>query len=221
KVLMEEKTNWSDARERCHSEGLVLAEPDDTIAVPLTRFVLQRYGNGSFWANARLEGGKFIWQRSNKTLDINMRLRTPRQPVSGDQGSLGDCLSLSVSEEDWMNDTSLPYQPHDCSDIQLYPLCEKILQDKKTLKDSLLIFEENISTDMAKTETNISLRLDTIIQSLSTIQEAVGPVQESNSRNDPLLVLLEKKIKKLNKFEKKLSTTIDTIETGISTIKYR
>ncbi|CAL4247334.1 unnamed protein product, partial [Meganyctiphanes norvegica] len=158
----------------------------------------------------------------NKTLDSNTRLRTSGQPASGDLlGRLGDCLSLLVSEEAWRNDTCLPFHPHDGSDIQMYPLCERILQDMKTLKDPIFILEENISTNKIKTETNISLRLDTIEQSLSTLQEAVGPVQDSNSKKYSLLVLVENIFTNLTKFEKRISTSMDAIETGISITKYR
>ncbi|CAL4162835.1 unnamed protein product, partial [Meganyctiphanes norvegica] len=121
---------------------------------------------GSFWINAHIEAGKFLWQRSNKTLDSNTRLRTTGQP--GDLDSPGDCLSLLVSEDDLEYYPGLPYNPHDCSDNQHYPLCERILQDtQQLLKDPLLVLEETISINIAKMENNVHLILDTIDKSIS------------------------------------------------------
>ncbi|CAL4076069.1 unnamed protein product [Meganyctiphanes norvegica] len=220
KVLMEEKTNWSDARERCHSEGLVLAEPADTIAVPLTRFLLQRYGHGSFWINAHIETGKFLWQRSNKTLDSNTRLRTTGQP--GDLDSPGDCLSLLVSEDDLEYYPGLPYNPHDCSDNQHYPLCERILQDtQQSLKDPLLVLEENISINIAKMENNVSLILNTIEKRISTLHEAVESHPNTESLKARLRELAGNISTDLTKVSTKLSTRLDDTAKTISTLEVR
>ncbi|CAL4120899.1 unnamed protein product [Meganyctiphanes norvegica] len=214
-VLREQGTTWNEAGQRCRSQGLVLAEPTDTVVVPLRRFLLQIYGSVSFWINGQRDGGKFIWQRTNKTLVSNTGIWSSRQPAPGDLDSSGDCLSLWVLEEDWRNDTSLPYHPHDCSDIQLYPLCERILQKVMSPKDHLLMLEEN----MDKTEKYISLTLDTIENSISTILEAVETLQDRDLHDYPLLDLAANISTNQIEFERKVSTTIDKIENGISTIK--
>ncbi|CAL4145417.1 unnamed protein product, partial [Meganyctiphanes norvegica] len=68
-IFRDQPSNWTDAVKRCQSKGLVLAEPSDTVAVPLRRFLLERYGDGSFWVNARGNQRKIMWQRGNKALE--------------------------------------------------------------------------------------------------------------------------------------------------------
>ncbi|CAL4169329.1 unnamed protein product, partial [Meganyctiphanes norvegica] len=143
KIVRNRQTNSEDAEQVCHSEGLFLAEVHNTVSVPLTRFLLQRYGEGSYWINAKGEAGTFMWQRSNKAVNSNsiqLSLGHSDEVVTPNL-----CLSLVVSEEGWRNNSSQPYHPHDCSETEHYILCERLLEDSVTLKAPLLLFRESIT----------------------------------------------------------------------------
>ncbi|CAL4108000.1 unnamed protein product, partial [Meganyctiphanes norvegica] len=122
KVLRDQTSNWTDAEEQCQSQGLVLAEPSDTVVVTVRRILLEKYGNGSFWVNSKGNGSNFVWQRRSMRFDSNNSLWSQGHP--GDRVNPRYCLSLLVSSEYWMSYPGQPYYSHDCSDIDQYPLCE-------------------------------------------------------------------------------------------------
>ncbi|CAL4210978.1 unnamed protein product [Meganyctiphanes norvegica] len=170
KVFKNQKTKWSEADNICRSEGLTLAEPSDRTAMVLTGFLLQIYGNGTFWVNARSDGKKFLWQQSNKTLESYNRLWTPGQP--GDRVSPGHCLSLLVSEEEWRSYPGQPYHSHNCSEIEHYPLCQQLLQgDTHLMKSPILYLEENISQKMDDNEIKNNESDKVLLKSIKLLQD--------------------------------------------------
>ncbi|CAL4187631.1 unnamed protein product, partial [Meganyctiphanes norvegica] len=91
-ILGDRPSNWTEAKKRCQSQGLVLAEPSDNVVVPLRRLLLQGYGGTSFWVNAQGNLRTFMWPRANKALESDSPLWSPGQP--GDRATPLHCLAL-------------------------------------------------------------------------------------------------------------------------------
>ncbi|CAL4121222.1 unnamed protein product, partial [Meganyctiphanes norvegica] len=89
------------------------------------------------------------------------------------------------------------------------------------LKDPLLILEENVSINIAEMEKKIPLVLDTIEKSISTLFEADGPHQNTESLNVRLLELAGNISTDLTKVRTKLSARLDKTVRTISTLKAR
>ncbi|CAL4149539.1 unnamed protein product, partial [Meganyctiphanes norvegica] len=197
-VFRDHPSNWTDAVKRCQSEGLVLAEPSDTVAVPLRRFLLDRYGDGSFWLSARGDQRKFVWQSTNKDLDDDSTLWSPGQP--GDRYTPLYCLSLLAWDIDLKRSPGQPYYSQDCSNVFNYPLCERILEKTETLKSPTIALAENISITLDTIENDL---IDSILMYNKSIDEIL---QDTQLMKESLLVL-----------EENLSTQLESVETNIST----
>ncbi|CAL4145415.1 unnamed protein product, partial [Meganyctiphanes norvegica] len=209
-IFRDQPSNWTDAVKRCQSEGLVLAEPTDTVAVPLRRFLLERYGDGSFWVNARGNQRKIMWQRGNKALEDDSPLWSG-QPE--DRVTPSYCLSLLAWYEDWLSSPGQPYYSRECSNTYNYPLCERILEDKETLKSPIIALAENISITLDFIETSL---IDSINMYNISIDRLL---QDTQIMKEPLLVLEENLSTKLESVEKNISTSLVKIDQDTQSIE--
>ncbi|CAL4066342.1 unnamed protein product [Meganyctiphanes norvegica] len=196
-TLRDHPSNWTEAEKWCQSQGLVLAEPSDTAVVPLRRFLLQRYGEASFWVNANGHQRKFMWGRANKALEVDSPLWSPGHP--GDRVTPLHCLSLLSWKDDWKRSPLQPYHSEECSNTFNYPLCERLLQDTETLKSPIKTLTELTTMKLYSMEQKI-------IDSDKFYRNSFEKIlQDTQSMKDPVLAL-----------EQKLSTKMESVKANIS-----
>ncbi|CAL4124052.1 unnamed protein product, partial [Meganyctiphanes norvegica] len=213
-VIRDRPSNWTEAEKQCQSQGLVLAEPSDTVVVSLRRFLFEIYGDGSFWVNAIGDLRNFQWQRTNKVMDADSPLWSPGQP--GDRVTPIYCLSLLAWEEDWTSSPGQPYHSRECSYIYNYPLCERLLQESETRKSPIIGLKENISEKLGSMENKI---IDSIIMYNKSIDRIL---QDTDTMKGPILAVEENLSIKINFMKQNISTSqdiIDTLAQNISTSK--
>ncbi|CAL4195355.1 unnamed protein product, partial [Meganyctiphanes norvegica] len=210
-VFRDHPRNWTDAVKQCHSQGLVLAEPSDTVAVPLRRFLFERYGDGSFWLNARGDQRKFVWQRTNKDIDGDSTLWSPGEP--GNRFTPLYCLSLLAWGIDLKRSPGQPYYSQDCSNAFTYPLCERILENTEALKSPTIALAENISITLDTLENDL---IDSITMYNKSIDEIL---QDTQLMKELLLVLEENLSIQLESVDTNLSTTLDKLHQDTQLMK--
>ncbi|CAL4123119.1 unnamed protein product [Meganyctiphanes norvegica] len=196
-TIIDHPGNWTKAEQRCQSQGLVLAEPSDTAAVPLRRFLLQRYGEATFWVNAKGHQRKFMWGRANKALEGDNPLWSPGHP--GDRVTPLHCLSLLAWEDDRKSSPGQPYHSEECSNTFNYPLCERILQDTETFKSPIKILTEFTSKKLDSMEQKM---IDSDEFYRNTFEKIL---QDTQSMKDPVLAMGQK-----------LSTNMESVKANIS-----
>ncbi|CAL4123111.1 unnamed protein product [Meganyctiphanes norvegica] len=196
-AIRDHPCNWTEAEKRCKSQGLVLAEPSDIAVVPLRRFLLQRYGEATFWVNAKGHQRKFMWGRANKALEGDSSLWSPGHP--GDRVTPLHCLSLLSWEDDWRSSPGQPYHSEECSNSFNYPLCERLLQDTETFKSPIKKLEEFTSKKLDSMEQKM-------IDSDEFYRNSFEKIfQDTQLMKDPVLAL-----------EQKLSTKMESVKANIS-----
>ncbi|CAL4140323.1 unnamed protein product, partial [Meganyctiphanes norvegica] len=62
KLLNEEPCIWEEAYSKCHSQGLLMAQPSGYLAVKLRKDILMKYGDFSHtWIGAQGDGSSMNW----------------------------------------------------------------------------------------------------------------------------------------------------------------
>ncbi|CAL4110811.1 unnamed protein product [Meganyctiphanes norvegica] len=113
---------WTDAAAKCQAQNMKLAEPSNKVAVALRTLLLNRYGTGHFWMNAKANGSHFIWQHSNTVLSTANPLWWPGEPKIR-QLTTNYCMALLTGDSTWKKNPDNPYGPWKCSS-SYYTLCE-------------------------------------------------------------------------------------------------
>ncbi|CAL4123162.1 unnamed protein product, partial [Meganyctiphanes norvegica] len=90
KMFRDRYRSWSEAKTKCEQEGLILAQPDDSVTVNLRKHLYQEYGNGEAWLGAQGDGSKFVYAHGGLALDNASPLWYPGEP--GSEVSAERCL---------------------------------------------------------------------------------------------------------------------------------
>ncbi|CAL4184389.1 unnamed protein product, partial [Meganyctiphanes norvegica] len=125
KIYKDQKRTWAEAKEKCEQEGYILAQPSDSIAVHLRRYLLENYGDQSrVWLGAKGDGSKYVWQKGGLTLRNDSPVWANGQP--GSYVSADYCLYLVVTMGHNSNHPENPYYTSKCSNpsFTTYALCE-------------------------------------------------------------------------------------------------
>ncbi|CAL4116056.1 unnamed protein product [Meganyctiphanes norvegica] len=121
KIYNDVPRTWYEAQAKCEADGLIIANPSETVAAALRKDLLDKYGEGEVWLNARSDGTKFVWLSNGTELRINNPLWFPMMP--GIHVTTDHFLHLLVSNDSW---SQYPEQPY-ASELYSVPrntLCE-------------------------------------------------------------------------------------------------
>merc|ERR1719244_851598 len=69
KLLADKERNWDDGKAKCEAEGLILAEPTESTALPLRKFLMDTYGDEYIWIGGRGTGAHIVWDYSKAKVD--------------------------------------------------------------------------------------------------------------------------------------------------------
>ncbi|CAL4186599.1 unnamed protein product, partial [Meganyctiphanes norvegica] len=119
KMFRDSRRSWSEAKTKCEQEGYIMAQPDDSVAVNLRRYIYEAYG-GHVWLGAQGDGSKFVYAHGGLTLDNASPLWRPGEPGRVDAER---CLLMLVSGSDLTDHPARAYVSSPCS-WSLYALCE-------------------------------------------------------------------------------------------------
>ncbi|CAL4211732.1 unnamed protein product, partial [Meganyctiphanes norvegica] len=85
--FMDGKVNWTDAKAKCEEFSLILAEPSDSVAVPLRKYMVDKFGDVPAWIGAKCDGNQFVFQHSGTALPNKSPLWDDNSPTSGNSGT--------------------------------------------------------------------------------------------------------------------------------------
>ncbi|CAL4188720.1 unnamed protein product, partial [Meganyctiphanes norvegica] len=122
KMFNDSNRSWLEAKTKCEQEGLILAQPDEAVAVPLRKYLYEAFGDSSYaWLGAQGDGSKFVYAHGGRGLDNASPLWYPGKPGSAVGAEY--CLLLLVDVNDFRDHPTRPYWPNPCSP-SYYALCE-------------------------------------------------------------------------------------------------
>ncbi|CAL4173510.1 unnamed protein product [Meganyctiphanes norvegica] len=123
KLFRDRPRSWSAAKNKCEQEGYIMAQPDDSVAVNLRKYLFEAYGDDSFaWLGAQGDGSNFVYAHGGLALDYFSPLWLPELP---DNVGAERCLLLMVNVWYLGNYPSHPYGSDTCSSSSyIYALCE-------------------------------------------------------------------------------------------------
>ncbi|CAL4240630.1 unnamed protein product [Meganyctiphanes norvegica] len=129
KMYRDRYRSWSEAKTKCEQEGYILAQPDDSVAVQLRKYIYEEYGDYNYvWLGAQGDGSKFVYAHGGMALDNASPLWYTNQPFAGPGSGVGaeQCLLLIVEEGPFSRHPARPYWSEPClSNSYVYALCEE------------------------------------------------------------------------------------------------
>ncbi|CAL4071020.1 unnamed protein product [Meganyctiphanes norvegica] len=122
KMFNDSTVTWSEAKTKCEQEGYILAQPDDSVAVNLRKYIYEEYGDYSYaWLGAQSDGSKFVYAHGGLALDNVSPLWADGEPV---YVGAETCLAVLVEGYYVRYYPAQPYFSDLCTDSHNYALCE-------------------------------------------------------------------------------------------------
>ncbi|CAL4063343.1 unnamed protein product, partial [Meganyctiphanes norvegica] len=112
KMYTDTGRSWDNAKSWCEAEGLVMAgKPDD--AITFRAALIEIYGNGRVWLDARGDNTQFRWERNNEAISNTDALWFPR--MTGSKVTTSHCLGLLAHNYFSNVYPTQPFYPGSCS----------------------------------------------------------------------------------------------------------
>ncbi|CAL4123035.1 unnamed protein product [Meganyctiphanes norvegica] len=121
KIYTDTKRSGLQAREHCASEGLLMPEPYDVLA--LQRYIVERYESKYVWLNARADGSVFRWESDNRAISSD---RNPYWASTHPTGKVSSnhCLLLLSGVYELQKYPGEPFASYPCDATSYYAMCE-------------------------------------------------------------------------------------------------
>ncbi|CAL4137143.1 unnamed protein product, partial [Meganyctiphanes norvegica] len=120
KMFRDRRRKWKGAKRKCKQEGLILAQPDDSVAVQLRQKLYETYGDGNVHLGARGNGRIFKYAHGGRALHSWSPLWIPGY---GSYMLVTRCLLLLVDGHHLRDKPARPYYPSPCEESN-FALCE-------------------------------------------------------------------------------------------------